>query len=108
MFREQAKWAKEGGVDFIVAETISSYEEASLALQAIKETGLPAVVNLTGFVDGKTRDGVSFEETYKRLKAEGADVVGLNCGYGPGNIIPYCKQLRATVDGPIAACNRSL
>lgn len=91
MFREQAKWAKEGGVDFIVAETISSYEEASLALQAIKETGLPAVVNLTGFVDGKTRDGVSFEETFKRLKAEGADVVGLNCGYGPGNIIPYCR-----------------
>jgi S-methylmethionine-dependent homocysteine/selenocysteine methylase len=64
MFREQAKWAKEGGVDFIVAETISSYEEASLALQAIKETGLPAVVNLTCFIDGKTRDGVSIEDTF--------------------------------------------
>ena len=68
MFREQAKWAKEGGVDFIVAETISSYEEASLALQAIKETGLPAVVNLTCLIDGKTRDGVSMEDTFTQLK----------------------------------------
>jgi len=62
-------------------------------------------VNLTCFIDNKLRDGVTFEEAYKRLKAEGADVVGINCGYGPANIIPVLKQLRATVEGPLAVCN---
>lgn len=32
MFREQARWAKEEGVDFILAETINSVGEALLAL----------------------------------------------------------------------------
>ena len=37
MFSEQARWAKEEGVDFILAETINSVGEALLALKAIKD-----------------------------------------------------------------------
>lgn len=85
-----------------MAETIDSYQEASLALKAIKSQGLPALVNMTLFVNNKTRDGVEFEECFKRLKAEGADAVGINCHYGPKNILPKLQKLRATVEGPIA------
>src|SRR5205814_9975387 len=46
MFEEQAGWAAEGGVDFIIAETFSFAEEALIALDVVKETGLPAVVTL--------------------------------------------------------------
>ena len=36
MYEEQILWAKEAGVDFIVAETISWVEEMKIALKAIK------------------------------------------------------------------------
>src|SRR5262245_23004805 len=44
MFAEQAVWAVEEGVDFFIAETFSFLGEARLALEAIRHTGLPAVV----------------------------------------------------------------
>ena len=47
MFEEQVAWAKESGVDFIVAETITWLEEAKIALKAIKDVGLIAVSNLS-------------------------------------------------------------
>ena len=40
MFEEQVGWAKEAGVDFIVAETIVWVEEMKIALKAIKDAGL--------------------------------------------------------------------
>ena len=47
MFEEQVEWAKEAGVDFIIAETISWLEEAKIALKVIKEAGMIAVTNIT-------------------------------------------------------------
>ena len=59
MFEEQVAWAKEAGVDFIVAETITWVEEMKIALKAIKDAGLIAVCNYAFRRDGKTRDGFS-------------------------------------------------
>jgi len=73
-------------------------------LKAVKAHGLCAVVNLTTLLEDKTRDGLTFEEAFGKLKSEGADVVGVNCQYGPETIIPKIKKLRQIVDGPIAAC----
>ena len=39
-------WAKEAGVDFIIAETITWLEEAKIALKTIKDAGFIAVSNL--------------------------------------------------------------
>jgi len=39
MFEEQVTWAKESGVDFIIAETITWLEEAKIALKTIKDAG---------------------------------------------------------------------
>ena len=44
MYEEQVAWAKEAGVDFIVAETINWTEEMKIALKAIKDEGLIAVL----------------------------------------------------------------
>ena len=55
--RRAVGWAVDEGVDFIVAETIGYVSEALLALDAIKESGLPAVVNLAIFRDPHTRTG---------------------------------------------------
>ena len=37
-------WAKEAGVDFVVAETITWLEEAKIALKVIKDAGLIASI----------------------------------------------------------------
>lgn len=104
MFREQCKYAKEAEVDLIVAETISYLAEAELALQAIKEVGLPAVINMAfvEFKSGKSLDGFTFGECAKVLRQKGADVVGSNCHLGPDDTLAVGEQLRAAVDGPIS------
>ena len=78
MFEEQVGWAKEAGVDFIIAETIVWVEEMKIALKAIKDAGLIAVCNYAFRRDGKTRDGYAPGDACKILEDNGADVVGLN------------------------------
>ena len=46
MFDEQLGWIVDAGMDFVIAETFSWGEEALLALDAIKQAGLTAVVTL--------------------------------------------------------------
>ena len=57
MYEEQVAWAKEAGVDFIVAETINWTEEMKIALKAIKDEGLIAVTNFSIKKGDKTREG---------------------------------------------------
>jgi methionine synthase I (cobalamin-dependent) len=103
MFEEQVDWAADAGVDFIVAETISWGEEALLALDAIRDTGLPAVVTLAIHQADATFEGWTPEEACKRLEAAGADVVGLNCARGPATIMPLIERIREAVSCHVAA-----
>ena len=103
MFDEQVGWAVDEGVDFIVAETISYVSEALLALEAIKEAGLPAVINLAVFRDPLTREGLTPAEACKRLEDAGADVVGLNCARGPATMLPLLGEVREAVSCHVAA-----
>jgi betaine-homocysteine S-methyltransferase len=102
IFREQIRWAAAGGVDFIVAETFSHYGEARLALEEIKAAGLPAVITFSP-VAPSTCDGLTLAEACKRLEADGADVVGLNCGRGPKTMLPILDAIRQAVGGHVAA-----
>lgn len=102
MFLKLAKYAKDGNCDFILAETIDSVAEASLALKAIKAVGLPAVVNFVFDPEDKTRDGYTIEEAVKLLKERGADVVGTNCSRGPNTMLPVLKRIRNSIEGPIS------
>ena len=101
MFLKLATYAKEGNCDFVLAETIDTLAESSLALKAIKEVGLPALINVMFGLDNKTRDGYTIEETVRILKERGADVVGTNCHRGPKTMLPLLKKIRDTVEGPI-------
>jgi len=103
MFDEQMSWIAAGGVDFVVAETFAYGAEALIALEAIKEAGLPAVVTLAIHQAAETRDGWSPEEACRRLADAGADVVGLNCIRGPRTMLPLIERIRAAVDVHVAA-----
>ena len=103
MFEEQATWAAEAGVDFIIAETFESGLEAVLACEVIKATGLPAVVTFSPDPERGTAEGWTPAETCKRLEDAGADVVGLNCGFGPATMYPYLAGILESVTVPVAA-----
>ncbi len=103
MFQEQVGWAVDAGVDFVIGETFSWGEEALIALEAIKEAGLPAVITLAIHQEPQTREGWSPEDACKRIEDAGADVVGLNCIRGPETMLPLLEKIRERVDGHMAA-----
>jgi betaine-homocysteine S-methyltransferase len=103
MFEEQTAWAVDAGVDYIIAETFSHAEEALIALDVIKATGLPAVVTMALHREPVTRDGLTPAEACKRLEDGGADVVGLNCIRGPATMLPHLESIRAAVGCHVAA-----
>jgi betaine-homocysteine S-methyltransferase len=103
MFDEQVAWAAEAGADFLIGETFSTAEEALIALDAMRATGMPTVITLTLHQDPETRDGLTAAEACARLEAAGADVVGLNCSRGPRTMMPMLEQIREAVDCHVAA-----
>ena len=54
-FAEQARALADGGADGLVVETMSDLEEASLAVEAARETGLPVVACMV-FDSGREHD----------------------------------------------------
>ena len=102
MFEEQVGWAMDAGVDFIIGETFSFYEEALLALEVIRAAGATSVVTLAVHRDG-LRDDISVPEACQRLKDAGADVVGMNCIRGPRTMLTVLEEISKEVDGPLAA-----
>ena len=103
MFEEQIGWARDAGVDFILAETFSFHEEAMLALQACKRAGMEAVVNVVSHATGKLRDGPTPAESCKMLEDAGAEVVGMNCNRGPATMWPLLVEIRQAVACEVAA-----
>ncbi|OHD64501.1 MAG: hypothetical protein A2176_02590 [Spirochaetes bacterium RBG_13_51_14] len=102
MFEEQVRWAKEEGADFIIAETLDYVGEALIALDVIKQAGLPSCVTYTPLLD-RSRDGHPWDEACKILEDNGADIVGLNCGRGPRTMYAFLKKIRKAVACHVAA-----
>jgi len=103
-FREQARAMATAGADAIVVETMSDLAEATLAVQAARETGLPVVACMV-FDSGKDKDrtlmGTRPEEAALALTNAGADVIGANCGQGIEGFAAICRRLKASTDRPI-------
>jgi 5-methyltetrahydrofolate--homocysteine methyltransferase len=103
-FAEQARALAKGGADALVVETMSDLEEATLAVSAAKETGLPVVVCMV-FDSGKDKDrtmmGTTPEQAAQALSSAGADVIGANCGQGITGFFPICRRMRTATTLPI-------
>jgi len=103
MFEEQVGWAAEAGIDLIIGETFGWLAEAMLALEAMKQTGKPAVITLAIHQKDQMREGMSPAEACKRLEDAGADVVGVNCMRGPASMLPLLQPIRDAVSCHVAA-----
>jgi betaine-homocysteine S-methyltransferase len=91
------------GADLIMGETFYYAEEAYKALEVIKKSGLPAVINIAPMAENIMRDGISIVDTCKELEQRGADVVGMNCFRGPATMLPYLKEIRKAISCHMAA-----
>ena len=103
IFEEQVLWAKEAGVDFIIAETISWVEEMKIALKAIKQENIIAVTNFAIPRGDLTGDGFTPVEACKIMEDEGADVVGLNCHRGPKMMMKFLDEIKENVTCHVSA-----
>jgi betaine-homocysteine S-methyltransferase len=103
MFEEQVAWAADADVDFVIGETFSWAQEALIALDVIRETGLPAVITLAVHRAPETREGWAPEDACRRIEDAGAAVVGLNCIRGPRTMLPLIERVRAACEGHVAA-----
>jgi methionine synthase I (cobalamin-dependent) len=103
-FAAQARSLASAGADALLVETMSDIEEARLAVEGAKLTGLPVVVSFA-FDSGKNKDrtmmGATPEAVASAMVEAGADGVGANCGVGVELAVVICKRLHAACDLPI-------
>jgi 5-methyltetrahydrofolate--homocysteine methyltransferase len=104
-FAKQAESLREGGVDWIVVETMTDVEEMGIAVRAAREAaGVPVVASVTYDKTPKgyrTVMGNPLELCVRRAESEGAAIVGANCGSGIEDYVPLAPLLRQATSLPL-------
>lgn len=104
IYKEQAKYLLEAGVDLFVVETMMSLAETRAAVIAVKEVcDLPVIASLTFQEDGRTLYGTDPITAVVVLQSIGADVIGVNCSTGPKEMLPVIRKMKEYADVPILA-----
>lgn len=98
-FKKQAVGLADGGVDAIVIETMSDLEESKAAIRACCENTNCEVICTMTFEkspEGEfyTMMGVSPADMVNQVVADGASIIGANCGNGIENMIGIAKEIR--------------
>ena len=103
-FQAQARSLALGGADALLVETMSDIEEARLAVEAARKTGLPVIASFA-FDSGKNKDrtmmGATPEAVAAAMEEAGAVAVGANCGVGIEKVVAICQRFRAATRLPI-------
>ncbi len=110
-FREQARALVEGGVDGIIIETQTAFEEVEIAIAAAREAGAPVVIASFAFDkmldedDVRTMMGIGPEQAAEFMARHGCDIAGLNCGTGVDMrfAADITRRYRATCGLPVMA-----
>ena len=88
-FAEQAMALKEGGVDVLWIETMSSEEELRAAVEGAARAGLPIVTTMSFDTNGRTMMGItpkSFGAITAALPTQPV-AIGANCGVGASELV---------------------
>lgn len=94
-FAEQAKALKDGGVDVLWIETMSSKEEVAAAVKGAAPTGLPIVATMSFDTNGRTMMGITPAEFVDFIHGLDPKPVayGANCGVGASDLVATIVQL---------------
>ncbi len=105
MYREQIDGLLDGGVDFILVETVFDTLNAKAALVAVDEAGeargevLPVMVSMTlTDLAGRNLSGQTVEAFWHSVRHARPITMGLNCSFGATELHPYVQALNPQVD----------
>lgn len=102
-FAEMARAGAAAGADCVLIETMNDLYEVKAALLAVKEnTSLPVFVTMTFDEEGKLLTGGDLKTAAIVLEGLGADVIGMNCGLGPEQMLRLIQDLRKYTSLPLA------
>src|ERR1700704_4113875 len=106
IYREQIDGLLDGGVDFILIETVFDTLNAKAALVAADEAAeargeeLPGVVSMTlTDLAGRNLSGQTVEAFWHSVRHSKPLTMGLNCSFGATELHPYVNALNPQVDG---------
>lgn len=98
-FKHQMEGLLAGGVDLFLIETMSSIDELMAAVRAARSLSkLPVVAQLSFAPEGHTLMGSAPEDMVRLLDELGDDlpeVIGINCGAGPGPVFDSLLRMSA-------------
>ncbi len=88
-FEEQAMALKEGGVDVLWIETMSSEEELRAAVEGAAKAGLPIVTTMSFDTNGRTMMGITPKAFGALTASLGTQpvAIGANCGVGASELV---------------------
>jgi methionine synthase I (cobalamin-dependent) len=96
-FREQMEGLLAGGVDLFMIESMGNLIETATAIRAARKLSqLPVVAQFSFTIEGNTVFGATPADLARLMKELGddmPDVLGINCGAGPGPSLDTLKRL---------------
>jgi len=109
-YEEAATALIEGGVDFLMVETIFDTLNAKAAIFAIKQsfeaTNVTLPIMISGTItdaSGRTLSGQTTEAFWNSVRHADPLVVGLNCALGADELRPYVAELSRVADTNVSA-----
>src|SRR6266567_8258920 len=106
IFREQAEFLVEAGVDLLILETFSNLDELREAIFAAREAaGAEMVIVAQVTIDdfGHLPGGMDTETFTRHLDEWPADVIGCNCSVGPKVTLETVEKMMGYSTKPISA-----
>ncbi len=101
-FKEAILYGAEAGVDCIHIETMSDTYELKAAVLAAKEnTDLPVFATTIFDERGKLLTGADVPAVVALLEGLKVDALGINCGMGPGQMLPVLEEILAYTSLPV-------
>ncbi len=108
---EQATLALiDGGVDFLLVETIFDTLNAKAAIVGVKRafraSGIELPVMISGTItdaSGRTLSGQTTEAFWNSVRHVNPFMIGLNCALGAGELRPYIAELSRVADTRVSA-----
>jgi 5-methyltetrahydrofolate--homocysteine methyltransferase len=94
--------AGKNDVDAILFETFMDIEEIKIGIRSAKENStLPIFATMTFNQNEKTMMGVSVEDMVDAFETMGVDALGVNCSWGPRELIPIVEKLCSISKTPV-------
>ncbi|NBY66441.1 MAG: bifunctional homocysteine S-methyltransferase/methylenetetrahydrofolate reductase, partial [Verrucomicrobia bacterium] len=104
LFRAHAGALIDGGVQAVLLQAFGDPEELEIAIGAVRELHhLPVVALLASGREGTLPEGRRWEETVRRLRGAGAEVLGVAPAFGPSACSGVVRRISAGPEKPLAA-----